>query len=140
MICLARVPHTVMLDTTGGKKRQRSVVADFLIFPDDWHRAKFELLIQRLEMAIGHYEERKRRAILDWFNPLFWAACAMRIPENVLEYAGFFRTADQHSSFLKVYVWVLRVLFVFALVIAVSWLANRLGLTLPWDILTKVLG
>jgi hypothetical protein len=137
---LARVPHTVVLDARGGRERQRSLVADFLIFPDDWHQLKFETLMQRLENAIGQYQERKRRAVLDWFNPLFWTACVVRIPENVMEYAGFIRTADQHSSFLQVYAWVIRVLFGFVLVVGVSWLADKLGLKLPWDILTKLLG
>ena len=64
----------------------------------------------------------------------------VRIPESILEYAGLIRTTVQHSSFLKVYAWTIRVAFGFALVVVVAWLANRLGLKLPWDVLTKLLG
>jgi hypothetical protein len=134
------VPHLVTVEVISGKKRQRSLVGDFLIFPDDWHRAKFEILLQRLEIAIGTYQERMRGAVIDWFNPLFWIACIVRIPESILEYAGLIRTTEQHSSFLKVYAWTIRAAFGFVLVVAAAWLANKLGLKLPWDVLTKLLG
>ena len=136
---LCGVSHIVTIDDFG-KKRQRSLIFDYQIFPDNRHQQKFETLMQRLEMTIGQYEERRHQAILDWFNPLFWIACAVRVPVVIFENAGFVTTADDHSRFIKIYEWIVRVVFVFILVIGAAYAAKRLGLTLPWEFLSKLLG
>ena len=133
----ANVLHTVA--AKDNPKQIYSLIADFLTLPDSWHQRKFNMLMQQLDRVIGLYEQRRAQAVRNWFNPLFWMACVVRMPEIIFEHAGLIRTSEQHSAFLGVYKWFVRVVFLVALTIGVTWIAKKLGLNLPWDLLTKVL-
>ncbi|HEX6822290.1 MAG TPA: hypothetical protein VF123_09565 [Candidatus Sulfotelmatobacter sp.] len=133
------MPHQVTVKLPSGREQKMSLVGDFLLFPDEWHHTKYKILIQRLDATIGIYEHRMRQAVRDWFNPLYWLGCAVRVPETILEHAGMLRTAQERERFLHGYAWVVRILYLAALVIALAWLAAKLGLKLPWELLTKLL-
>lgn len=90
--------------------------------------------------TVGLYEERQHYAIINWFNPLFWAASVLRIPVAILEYGGLITTTEQHSSWIKFYEWVGRIAFGFAVVIVVAYVASKLGFAVPWNVLGKVMG
>jgi len=117
------------------RKVQYDLLADFMIFPENYHRQRLEALMRRLEMAIGVYEERKRNAIRDWFNPLFWIAAVIRIPVSILEFAGLISAYEEHSAIIKLYGWAIRIAFLFVLVFLAAFLAKKAGLSFPRDLL-----
>jgi hypothetical protein len=116
------------------RKVQYDLLADFTIFPENYHRQRLEALMLRLEMAIGAYEERKRNAIRDWFNPLFWIAAVIRIPVSILEFAGLISAYEEHSAIVKLYGWAVRIAFLFVLVLLAAFLAKKVGISFPWDL------
>jgi hypothetical protein len=136
---LAGISHHVKLDLSG-EERLLSLVTDYLAFPQEARSRKFKSLMQRLDMTVGQYEERQHHAILDWFNPLFWAASLLRMPVTILEYAGLITTVEHHSSWIKFYEWIGRIAFGFVVVMVVAYIARRLGFTVPWNALGRVAG
>ena len=119
------------------RKVQYDLLADFMIFPENYHRQRLEALMRRLEMAIGAYEERKQNAIRDWFNPLFWIAAVIRIPVSILEFAGLISAYEEHSAIIKLYGWAIRIALLFVLVFLAAFLAEKAGLSFPRDLLTR---
>jgi len=117
------------------RKVQYDLLADFTIFPENYHHQRLEALMRRLEMAIGAYEERKRNAIRDWFNPLFWIAAVIRIPVSILEFAGLISAYEEHSAIIKLYGWAIRIAFLFVLAFLAAYLAKKAGLSFPRDLL-----
>jgi hypothetical protein len=116
--------------------RRLSVITNFTQFPEGQSQRRFEALIQRIDFAIGQYEDRKRAAVRDWFSPVFWLGVLLRVPVRVYEYAGFIRTEDDHSGFVKVYNYATRVLIITILVFLATWAAKKAGVTMPWDVIT----
>ncbi len=133
------VRHGVTVSGGGTGKPDRKVqydlLADFTTFPDDYRQERLEALTHRLEMAIGAYEERKRDAIRDWFNPLFWIAAVIRIPVSILEFAGLISTYEENSAIIKFYGWAVRIAFLSVLVFLAAFLAKKTSFSLPWDLL-----
>jgi hypothetical protein len=116
-------------------KVQYDLLADFTIFPENYHQQRLEVLMHRLEMVIGAYEERKQNAIRDWFNPLFWLAAVIRIPVSILEFAGLISTYEEHSALIKFYGWAVRIAFLSVLVFLAAFLAQKAGISPPWVLL-----
>jgi hypothetical protein len=115
-------------------KVQYDLLADFTIFPDNYHQERLEALMHQLELAIGAYEERKRSALRDWFNPLFWIAAVIRIPVWILELAGLISAHEEHSAIVKLYGWAVRIAFLLVLLFLAAFLAKKAGISLPWDL------
>jgi hypothetical protein len=136
---LSGISHRVKLDLDG-EKRSLSLVTDYLAFPEDARSSKFKSLMHRLDMAVGQYEDRERNAVRDCFNPLFWVAFVLRMPITILEYAGLITTTEHHSAWVKFYEWIGRITFGFSVVILVAYVAARLGFSVPWNVLSKVVG
>jgi hypothetical protein len=137
---LVGVRHTVDVQTilSGRKPMKLSLVADYQNFPQDQQRKRFLSLMQRLDFAVGAYTSRKRYAMWDWCNPLFWVGSAARIPMTVLEYGGLINTQEEHSKFVTFYVWFVRGVTLLCIVLLAAWLGKRLGITIPWNILKKI--
>lgn len=103
--------------------------------PVEGRQERFERLMRCLETGIGVYEERQRGAIRDGLNPLYWLALTLRLPITVLEMAGLITTYEEHSQFVKAYVWLVKVVMLSVLILG----ATKLGISIPWgEILSAV--
>jgi hypothetical protein len=108
--------------------RAYDVVDNYLEMFDGRHGLQAHLtLMGLLERALGLYESRKKRALLEMFNPLNWIAELIRMPITVLERAG---GQEASTGILKVYYWIFRIAFL-SLVIFV---AAKLGISIPWKL------
>jgi len=92
-------------------------------------------LMLLLENCIGIFQDRKRKAFSELFNPLTWLALGMRAPISILEKAGL---ADDNTRSLvvKMYSRIMQTL----MFLIIAFLATKLGVSIQWqDIFTKII-
>jgi hypothetical protein len=75
----------------------------------------FDLVLDSLDQAIGWYEDRRRRLLLQLFNPLRLIAHLLRVPVTVLEYMGFDATGSFGQQALSVTIQIIWTLLLLAL-------------------------
>src|SRR5205814_393913 len=92
--------------------------------PHDGLATAFTEVVGKLDEGIGLYEELKRRAFRELFNPLAWIAHVLYAPVWVMQRAGLEDPNEPPSAVLRAYAWVLRVMAF----IAVALLLKKLGL------------
>lgn len=105
------------------------VIMDYERLPrqENGHPA-FQAVIDVLEQGIGLCKGRLRRAKMEMFNPIMWAAYAIRIPITVMERAGFGANKKTQDMLLGGYARFMRI----AMAGILGLLLLLLGFKVPW--------
>lgn len=128
-------PRTVFVHYDADKRSE--VTRDYDVALDYFHmsrevdlrRKNFEVLMERLDMAIGIYRDRLPRAKREGFSPITWLAYLIRIPITVLERAGMMSHPENQKTFIKAYVWVVETLMLVLIIMALG----HYGAKIPWS-------
>jgi hypothetical protein len=117
--------------------RTYDLIDDYFELPREGRQSQefFRLLMQTLERGIGGFEEAMRAAVRRALSPISWLAWIVEIPVRILERAGV-PMEDASSKGVHAIVWVLRL----GMLIVVSFVATRLGLSIPWEKLPALAG
>lgn len=109
--------------------RKFDVIMDYGRLPreGDGHPA-FQAVVDVLEQGIGLYKGRLRQAKFEMFNPIIWAARAIRIPITVMERAGFGRNEKTQDMLLGGYARFMKI----AMGVLLSFLLLIVGFKVPW--------
>jgi hypothetical protein len=125
----------------GVEQKQLRIDYDMLM---DYHRLPregggqqaYETVIHVLEQGIGIYQLRLEQAKRDLYNPLAWAAYAIRLPITVMERAGFGTHEKTQEMMLGAYGRFMKIMMSVILVLV----ALLLGFKVPWkEIVSGVL-
>lgn len=110
------------------------IISDIYKYLNGASSRSYDVVTDTLNQGIGYYENAKRRAFWELFNPISWIAFILRIPLLVIQKTvGEFSDEEVASKFLKFYVWLLRIIILAVL----AFLAAKLGISIPWHILFK---
>jgi hypothetical protein len=119
------------------EEQKYDLIMDYFRLPreGDGHAA-FQAVIDNLEQGIGLYKGRLKQAWWELFNPVVWAARAIRIPITVMERAGFGAHEKTQEMLLGGYGKFMRI----AMALILSFLALILGAKVPWkEIVTGII-
>jgi hypothetical protein len=119
------------------EEKKYDVIMDYFRLPrsENAHGA-FVAVIDVLEQGIGLWKGRLRQAKLELFNPIIWAAKAIRLPITVMERAGFGANEKTQELLLGGYGKFMRI----AMGLILMFLALILGLKVPWkEIVTAII-
>ena len=120
-----------------GEEKKYDLIMDYFRLPreGDGHAA-FQAVIDNLEQGIGLYKGRQKQAWWEMFNPIVWAARAIRIPITVMERAGFGAHEKTQEMMIGGYARFMKI----AMALILSFMALLLGVKVPWkDIVTGII-
>lgn len=119
------------------ERKEFDVVMDYFRLPraENPHAA-FVAVIDVLQQGIGLWKGRLRQSKFELFNPVIWAAKAIRLPITVMERAGFGANEKSQELLLGGYGKFMRI----AMGLILSFLALILGVKVPWkEIVTAII-
>ncbi len=93
----------------------------------------YELVMQAIEKGIGFYEEKRKEALWDLFNPIVWIAWFIRLPITILDRAGI---KGSHTIMGNIYGWLIRLVMLIILLLACA----KLKISIPWEKIGNLLG
>ena len=112
------------------KTWEYDLILDYFHMSDGDNRQKnFELLMGRLDMAIGIYKARLPRAKRELFSPITWIAYAVRLPITILERAGLLAHPKSQEKFLNAYGWAVQL----ATLAVILLILGHYGAKVPWS-------
>lgn len=109
--------------------KKYNLIMDYYRLPrsGDGH-GSYQAVIDILEEGIGAYKGRLKQAKLELFNPIIWAAYAIRIPITVMERAGFGAHEKTQNMMLG---WYPRIIQIMMLIILGLFMVRQ-GIRFPW--------
>jgi len=111
-------------------------IEDYYRLPETFE--SFEMLMEIINKGIGYYKYRMNAAFWELFNPLVWIAKLLHMPLFVLERAELLDEKTP-SIWLKFFEWALRGAWLVILFLVASLLAQRLGVSIPWEVILSKL-
>ena len=107
-------------------RKEYDLIHDIFDLPRGPSARTHELLMRSLERGIGVYEDRKRDALLEIFNPMFWIVWIIRLPIQILHLAGI---KDSQNIFGKIYELLIKCI----MAVLLALLCAKLGISIPWS-------